>query len=56
MTTCLNDAKKIYSSVLDAVNMIKSKKVNFAKLLEDVETIATEVKDASTDCKLSIAD
>jgi len=30
MTTCLNDAGKIYAAVLDAVTMVKSKKVNFA--------------------------
>ena len=50
---CLNDISGIVTAAEDIFSQLKSGNPDFAKLLQDAETIEQDVVSAEADCKLS---
>lgn len=55
-SACVADAEAVAKAAEDIATMVKSKSVDFGKLLTDVTTIANDVRSAETDCSVSVAD
>jgi len=54
MTSCMSDVEGIANAAQDVLAQAKSGNVDISKVLQDVQTIVTDVKQAKTDCKLGL--